>query len=228
MEQDDKHERWLTALIELAERRGDAEAVWRRAAGICRQLNVAPWIALGVAERLISLRDAPLLDRAARCKELQAAVLDRKLTLDELKTTMPYAPFLLAAELSGNPGNGTWRSPDVLQVVRALLARERKFNEDATMRPVRSRPLEEYAATLERIRNLQQTTGCDLQLAIDAETGLVDAALVRKHAAERKRVEDLDRAYRERRPFDRERRGRPGASRPGSQPGRYTERRGSA
>ena len=188
---DNSSERWLQSLIDLAGRRGDPEPVWRRAADICRNLNLAPWIALGVAERLISLQDAALLDRAARCKELQAAVLDQRKSLADLRTALPYAPYLLAAELVDRLGRATWRLPEALEVARALLLRERQMNDDGTRKPVRQRSFEDYAAAAERIRTLMERERCDLPTAINVETGMLDPKMLREYTR-RKRSADSE------------------------------------
>jgi hypothetical protein len=171
----------MEPLIALAERRGDAEPVWRRAAVLCRTLNIAPWIALGVAERRLTLADAAVLDRAARCKQLQEAVLDKQMTLDELRTAMPYAPYLLAAELVEPLGAAGGRLPELVEIARALLSREPQPSEDGTRRPIRQRPLADYVAAAGRIRALQRTERCDLKLAIECETGLIGLDLLRQH-----------------------------------------------
>ena len=120
-------ERWMPSLMDLARRRGDTERVGQRAADICRQFNLAPWIALGVAERRIPLPEAALIDRASRCKQLQSAVLDQGKSLAELRRALPYAPYLLAAELVERLGHQNWTINDALAVARALLSREREI-----------------------------------------------------------------------------------------------------
>jgi hypothetical protein len=171
-------DRWIPSLIALAESRGDAERVWRRAVDICRTLNIAPWIALGVAERLIPLDQATPLDRAARCKDLQRAVLDKRLALDALKTTLPYAIHLLAAELLEHLGRDGWSAPDALMLARTLLMQERRPAEAGGWMPVRQRPFADYLAAGQRARRLMLQHGCTLDAALDVETGLLDVKML--------------------------------------------------
>jgi hypothetical protein len=183
-----RSDRWIDGVKELADRRGDSEAVWRRAVDITRQFNIAPWIALGVAERIVALKDAPVLDRAARCGELQAAVLDKRKTLDELKTSMPYAAYLLAVELVDLLGRENWELRKVTAVSEGLLNEERKLDEQGLPLPVRTRPLADYAAAVRRVRRLVERTGCSLAMAIDVETGRLTEAFVEQYVRQRRKL----------------------------------------
>jgi hypothetical protein len=184
----ERSERWIDGIRELARSRGDTDAVWWRAVDITRQLNIAPWIALGVAERIITLKDAPILDRAARCGELQAAVLDKRKTLEELKTSMPYAAYLLAVELVDLLGREDWELRKVTAVAEALLGEEKKLDEQGLPLPVRTKPLEEYAAAVRRVRRLVERTGCALTMALDVETGRLTEAYVEQYVRQRRRL----------------------------------------
>ena len=194
-----RDERWLASLAELAAQRGDSDGLLRRAGSICRELRISPWIALGIAEGLIRLADAEVLDRAARCKDLQGAVLDRRMSLAELRTTMPYAPYLLAADLVEQIGGPTrWAVREAFAVADRLLALEIKVQADGTLAPVRTRPAGEYVSAAVRVAELRAQEGLDLDTAIEVAAGLLDVALARR----RKRVLSAPpREGQDRRPF---------------------------
>jgi hypothetical protein len=172
--------RWLAPLKELAERRGDPPGVAARAAGICRQLRVSPWIGLGIAEHLISLDDAAVLDRAARCKHLEHAVLDQRRSLDELRKALPFAPYLLAADLVEHLHARGLGYADALEISRGLLARERPVDADGMPTPVRGQPLATYAASAEGILRLREQEGLDLRTAIEVVCEGLDPRLARR------------------------------------------------
>lgn len=179
---------------DLARGRGDAEVIGRRAAGLARDLNIAPWIALAVAERILPLKDAQLLDRAARCKELQEAVLDKRMSVSQLKVAMPYAPYLLAAELlPGLPG-GTWTLRELTEVLKAVLKGEQKRDEGGQALPVRTKPAAEYAALVNRMAVVMKETRCGLTMALDMALGRLTEAFIREYAAHRRLLDRESRA----------------------------------
>lgn len=209
-----KGERWVDALADLARQRGDADTVWQRAVDITRQLNVAPWIGLAVAERLIRLSDAAQLDRASRCQALQAGVLEKRKSIEDLRSSFPYAPYFLAADLADAMGDASWTARDAVAIADALLALEKQTDAEAKPVPVRRRPLEEYLAAARRMRELIRQTGCDAAMAADVEQGKSDAAFVKaymrqKHWFENPKrrdgmgPEDMAAAPREARPVSR-------------------------
>lgn len=183
-----RSQRWVEGLMDLASRRGDSEAVGKRAADITRQLNIAPWVALGVAERIVALQDAPLLDRAARCEELQTAVLDKRLSMEQLKTTLPYAAHFLAVELVDLLGRGDWEQRKVTAVTEALLHEEQRRDEQGAPLPVRTRSLEEYAAAVRQVRRLVEQAGCSLSMAVEVAAGRLTEAYVQDYVAQRRRL----------------------------------------
>lgn len=186
--------RWEQGLKDLARGRGDAEVIGRRAAGLARDLNIAPWIALAVAERILPLKDAQLLDRAARCKELQEAVLDKRMSVSQLKVAMPYAPYLLAAELlPGLPG-GTWTLRELTEVLKAVLKGEQKRDEGGQALPVRTKPAAEYAALVNRMAVVMKETRCGLTMALDMALGRLTEAFIREYAAHRRLLDRESRA----------------------------------
>ncbi len=168
---DNNPERWVQSLLEVAANRGDTKAVAQRAVVLSRQLNVSPWIALAIAERLISLKEARLLDRVGRCKELQPAILDRRKTLDELRNTMPYAAHFLAEELLENRKGQGWDIRVVVRILDAILGAEKKTGDDDFSSKVRTRPLGEYEAVVDRVLGVMRRTRCDAGMALDVEAG---------------------------------------------------------
>jgi hypothetical protein len=183
-----RSDRWIDGVKELARSRGDADAVWRRAVEITRQLNIAPWIALGVAERIIALKDAPVLDRAARCGELQAAVMDKRKGLAELRIAMPYAAYLLAVELVDRLGREDWELRKVTAAAEGLLNEEKKLDGNGVPLPVRTKSVEEYAVAVKRIRRLVERTGCSLAMAVEVEVGRLTEAYVEQYVRQRRRL----------------------------------------
>ena len=195
----DKHkkersQRWEQGLIDLAKERGDSEAVGQRAAGLVRDLNMAPWIALAVAERLIPLKDAELLDRAARCKELQGAVLENRMSVSQLRVAMPYAPYILAAELMPEFPEGVLTQRELTEVFKAILRGERCLNEDGAVLPVRTKPKSEYVALVNRMLALMKETRCGLPMALDMALGRLTEAFIREYAAHRGLLDRENRA----------------------------------
>lgn len=185
---DRRSERWMEGLRELATGRGDGEAVWRRAVDLTRQLNIAPWLALALAERLVTLKDVPLLDRASRCDELQAGVLDKRLSIAELRTTLPYAAHLLAVELVDKLGRADWELNKVTLAAEGLLGMERRMGADGLPLPVRTRSVEEYAEAVKRVRRLIERTGCSMPMALDVEAGRLTEEYVVQYARQRRRL----------------------------------------
>jgi hypothetical protein len=184
-----RSDRWIDGLRVLARGRGDADAVWQRAVELTRQLNIAPWIALAVAEGIIPLKAAPLLDRASRCEALRGAVLDKRKTMDELRTTLPYAAHLLAVELVEFLGKTDWELRKVTTVAEGLLNQEKRLDEGGrTSLPVRTRSLEEYAAAVARVRHLIERTGCNMRMALDVEAGRLTEAYVVQYVQQRRRL----------------------------------------
>ncbi len=183
-----RSERWIEGIRDLARRRGDGDAVWQRAVELTRQLNIAPWIALAVAERLVSLKDARLLDRAGKCVALQEAVLDQRKPLAELKTSLPYAPHLLAVELVDLLGRTDWEMRKVTSVAEGLLNQEKRAGEKGGFLPVRTRSLEEYAVAVRRVRRLIEVTGCNLRMALDVEAGRLTEDYVQQYTRQRRRL----------------------------------------
>ncbi len=176
-----KGERWIEALADLARQRGDADAVWRRAVQITRQLNVAPWIGLAVAERLITLADAARLDRVSRCQALQAGVLDKRKSIAEMSASFPYAPYFLAADLADALNDSRWTARQTLPIAEALLSLEKQTDAEGRPLPVRRRPLADYVSAAERMGALMTQTGCEASMAADVEQGKVDEAFVRAY-----------------------------------------------
>jgi hypothetical protein len=167
----ERPERWSESLVELAKRRGGGEALAQRAVQLSRQLNVSPWIALAIAERLINLQEARVFDRVGRCRELQAAVLDKRRSMAELRVTLPYAPHFLAVDLmDARPGSG-WDVRVVIRILAGVLGAEKKGSEDEPRLQIRERPLAEHAATVERVLAIMRRTRCDIAMALDVEAG---------------------------------------------------------
>lgn len=186
----DKHakgrsQRWEQGLVELAKERGDTEAIGLRAVGLVKALNVAPWLALAVAERKISLKDAELLDRAARCKELQVAVLDKRMTVAQLRVAMPYAPYLLVADLVPVLPQGGLSEREMTQIFKVILGAERCLSEDGDASPVRIKPTAEYISLIKRMQALLRETRCGLPMALDVAMGRTTEVFVREYAAHR-------------------------------------------
>lgn len=190
----DRSQRWERGLIDLAMERGDSEAIGQRAAGLVRDMNVAPWIALAVAERRIMLKDAPLLDRAARCKELQGAVLDKHMTLAQLRVAMPYAPYLLAAELMPELPEGGVSQRELTEIFKAVLRGERCLNQEGEVLPVRTKPTSEYLGLVKKMLVLMKETRCGLPMALDMVMGRLTEGFVREYAAHRGLLDRENRA----------------------------------
>lgn len=159
--------------------------MWQRAVAITRQLNVAPWIGLAVAERRITLAEASQCDRAARCQALQAAILDKGLPLPELRACFPYAPYFLAPDLAEAINDPRWDGRDALPVAEALLAIEKQLDAEGRPLPVRRRSMDEYVKAAQRMRALMKQTGCDAAMAAEVEQGKTDAAFVAAYMRQR-------------------------------------------
>ncbi|MEI8121878.1 MAG: hypothetical protein WCI20_07485 [bacterium] len=162
---------WIESLVKLARDRGNSDAVSKRAVQLSHQLNISPWIALAIAERLVTLKEAQLLDRVGRCKELQSAILDRHRTIDELKFLMPYAAHFLAVELLDSHASMKWDARDVVRILEGLLGTEKKTGDDEISFRVRLLPLEFYASAVERILAIMRRTRCDVGMALDVDAG---------------------------------------------------------
>ena len=174
------NEGWLDALGNLAAQRGDNARTVQRAAGICRQLRISPWIALGIAEGRVAMADVAVLDRADRCKDLQAAVLEKGRPLDELRALFPYAPYLLAAEIMERLGADDWRMSDALEVARGLLEAGRTMTADGLLAPLQLRPVAEYVRDAQAILRLRQAERLDLASAIEVHVGRMDVRVARR------------------------------------------------
>jgi hypothetical protein len=175
--------RWVEDLTRLATERGNAPNVVARAIVLCRELRISPWIALAVAEGKVRLAAAVPFDRAAKCKPLQEAVLNRGLTLAQARVTMPYAPYFLAAELRARGDFPFPRVTESVEVAQGLLAREERVTADGARASVRHRTLEEYAAQAQRVAALRQGRGYDLTLAIEVVTGALDPQIADRRLA---------------------------------------------
>lgn len=215
----------------LAQSRGDADRIWRRAVTICQEMNIAPWVALAVAEGLIPLKQAVVFDRAARCKDLQAAVLDARKSIDELRAHRPYAPYLLAADLVEALASEGLTMPPAMEIAEALLSVEAPIAPDGCVLPLRQRPLSEYVRVARRIGELVRKTGCPLSMAIDVGTGRADETFVARYVEQKRRLQsdaeqrrnrfnDARRTPRRFPAVDRYRPDRKPAPRPGDVPGR--------
>ncbi len=152
MQEDRTDERWSESLRELAAARHDGLAVVRRAEELVRQLKLSPWIALGVAERLIPLADAEGLDRAARCKQLRDAVLVERRPLSELRVRFPWAPYMLASDLWPRMRTAGWTMHDLTEACRTMLRSEVTSLEDGSPSPMRVKTLDQYQALLGQVQ----------------------------------------------------------------------------
>ncbi len=168
---DERPERWVESLVALAHKRGDSDAVAQRAVQLSRQLNISPWIALAVAERLITLQEARVYDRVGRCRELQAAVLDKRRPMEELRVTMPYAIHFLAMDLMNERPSSAWDVRVVIKILAGVLGKEQRTGDDEPSLRVRARPTAEYAAAVERVLSIMRRTRCDVNMALDVEAG---------------------------------------------------------
>jgi|GEM_PF-5956161 len=189
-----RSKRWEEGLIRQALERGGSQAVAQRAASLVREMNIVPWVALAVAERLVSLQQARLLDAAARCKELPAAVLEARIPVDRLQQSMPYAPHLLAVEVMPMLQPGRWTQRELTRILEVLLQAEQRRDEAGAPLPVRLRPAQDYAETVRRMDALMTEARCGLAMALDVALGRLTDDFVRRHAAHRRR---LDRESRE-------------------------------
>ncbi len=197
---DDRHEkgrsrRWAEALVQQAMDRGGTRAIGERAVGLVQEMNIAPWVALAIAERRITLAEARLLDAASRCKELPAAVLDQRIPLDRLQTLLPYASHLLAVELLPRLPPGQWSQRELTKVLQLLLQAEQRRDENGELLPVRTRTVGEYGKVIQCMSDLMDQTRCGLSMALDVALGRMTETMVRQLADHRKR---LNREFRER------------------------------
>lgn len=188
-----KPRRWIEALKTLSRERGNNEAVALRALELARQLNVAPWIALGVAERLITLKEAQVLDRAGRCRELQSAVLDKRRSLSELKTLLPYAAHFLATELMDAQPARKWDVRVVIRILEGVLSSEVSTKEEGMSMRVRTRPFNDYVADVERVLGIMRRTRCDVVMALDVAAGRVDEAFAADYIRRKRDLEKEER-----------------------------------
>lgn len=205
---------WRQSLAVLASQRGDSDAVLGRAVALCRQLGVSPWIALGVAEGRITLADAALLDRAAKCKSLQAAVLDHGQTVAQLRTQWPYAPYFLAADLRAALQSASLRMTDSVTLATGLLERERVRDEEGRQSPVNLQPFDTYLARARQVLEFMRREGVDLATALAIEGGELDIRLARRRIElEREDTRRRQARQRQEQLFSRRRRAGAGPSR---------------
>lgn len=195
----DKHakgrsKRWAEGLVEQALQRGGSRTTGERAVALVNEMNIAPWVALAISERLITLAEGKLLDAASRCKELPAAVLEARIPVARLQTTMPYASHLLAVELLPLLPTGSWSQRELTKVLHLLLQAEQRRDEQGELLPVRTRAVPEYGNIITHMSKLMGETRCSLSMALDVELGRMPESLVREVAAHRRR---LNHEYRE-------------------------------
>lgn len=184
-----RSDRWEEKLVELARSRGDSEAVATRAVQLCRQLNISPWIALGIAERLISMKNAQILDQVGRCRELQGAVLDKHRSIDELKVMMPYAAHFLAVELAELMKSEAGDERVRIRILESVLNAELKSDdEELSRRLVRNRPLTDYATLVRKVLGIMRRTRCDVRMALEVDAGHVTEQFAADHVKQRKRL----------------------------------------
>ncbi len=185
---DKRSDRWEEKLAELARSRGDSAAVAQRATQLSRQLNIAPWIALGIAENLISMKEAQILDQVGRCKELQSAILDKRRSLAELRVMMPYAAHFLAVELKKLMKNKAGDIRVVIRILETVLNAERRTDiEDLSMR-VRNRPVGDYVVIVDKILGIMRRTRCDVRMAQEVEAGHMTEQFAADHIRQRRRL----------------------------------------
>ena len=73
-------------------------------------------------------------------------------------------------------------------VAEGLLNEEKKRDENGAVLPVRTRPLEEYADAVKRVRRLVESTGCALSMALDVAAGRLTESYVRDYVRQRRRL----------------------------------------
>ena len=189
--------RWVDSLSALAKSRGDSEAVARRAVALTRQLNLAPWIALAIAEGAVSLTEARVLDRVGRCKALQAAILDKRRSLEELRVTLPYAAHFLAADVREARSDRKWDERVLIRILEGVLGRETKVGEEEEVSlRVRVKPLDEYVQDVERVLAIMERTHCDIDLALDVEAGRVVETFAADYVRQKRALEAEERRAR--------------------------------
>jgi hypothetical protein len=188
-----RSERWIDGITQLAEQRGDDGSVVRRAVSLCRELNLAPWIALAVAERLITLKEARIVDRASRCRELQEAVLEKRLPLADLMQRLPYAAHFLAADLMDHVRQPEWDVRRVTAILERVLGSERKFGGAEVSVKVRHRSVGEYAEVVRRILGIMERTHCDVAMGVDVELGRLTEDYVTGYVRQKRRLEREER-----------------------------------
>ena len=189
--------RWVESLLDLARRRGDTDAVGGRAVVLSRQLNLSPWIALGIAERLITMEQARELNRVGRCKELQAAILDKRRTLEEVRSLMPYAAHFLAVELLETRKKDGWNDRVVIRILEAILGAEKKTGDDEISFRVRNRSLDGYSGIVERVMAIMKRTRCDVGMALDVDSGRMTEQFASDYMRQKRTLELEERRVKE-------------------------------
>jgi hypothetical protein len=183
-----RSDRWEEKLAVLARSRGDGEAVATRAIQLSRQLSLSPWIALGIAERLITMKEARILDQVGRCKELQAAILDKHRTLEELRVMMPYAAHFLAVELMEVLKHESGDIRVVIRILESVLNAERNSDDESLAMRVRTRTNHEYADIVRKILGIIRRTRCDVRMALEVDAGHVTEQFAADHIRQRRRL----------------------------------------
>jgi len=183
-----RSDRWEKKLAELAQSRGNGEAVVKRAIQLSRQLNISPWIALGIAERLISLKDARILDQVGRCKELQSAILDKHRSIEELRVMMPYAAHFLAVEVMAEMSKEAGDVRVVIRILESILSAERKTDDAEPSMRVRVRALADYVAIVRKVQGIIRRVRCNVQMALEVEAGHVTEQFASDHVRHRRRL----------------------------------------
>lgn len=185
---DIRPDRWEEKLVSLSRSRGDSEAVGLRAIQLSRQLNISPWIALGIAERLISMKEARILDQVGRCKELQSAILDKRRTMAELRVMMPYAAHFLAVELMEVLKTEARDIRIVIRILESVLNAERQTGEEELSMQVRNRSPDDYLVIVRKILGIMRRTRCDVRMAQEVDAGHVTEQFAADHIRQRRRL----------------------------------------
>ena len=101
---------------------------------------------------------------------------------------LPYAAHLLAVELVDLLGRKDWEQRKVTAVTEGLLNEEKRRDENGVVLPVRTRPIEEYAEAVKRVRRLVEQTGCALSMALEVAAGRLTVAYVEDYVRQRRRL----------------------------------------
>jgi hypothetical protein len=107
---------------------------------------------------------------------------------------MPYASYLLAAEVMPELPDGVLTQRELTEIFKAVLRGERCLNPEGEALPVRTKPTADYLGLVKKMLVLMKETRCGLPMALDTVLGRLTEGFVREYAAHRGLLDRENRA----------------------------------